>query len=85
MFVVLLMAGLWIAVNPESVLRALGDLGPALDRFADMLRGLGAPYFCPPRRQAQPQPDSRGARIAMRCFGIAIGALAFAGLAGLGR
>jgi hypothetical protein len=83
MFVVLLMAGLWIAVNPESVLRALGDLGPVLERFTDMLRGLGAPYFYPPRRQAQ--PDSRGTRLAMRCFGIAIGALAFAGLAGLGR
>ena len=80
MFVVLLMAGLWMAVNPESVLRALGDLVPALDRFADMLRGLGPPYFYSPRHPAEPPPDSRGVWVAIRCFGIAIAALAFAGL-----
>jgi hypothetical protein len=84
MLIAVLMAGLWIAVNPESVLRGLGGLGPALERFAGMLRGLGMQYY-PPPRAAEPQPDSRGARIAMRCFGIAIAALAFAGLAGLGR
>jgi hypothetical protein len=85
MFIAMLMVGLWITVNPESVLRALASLGPALERFTDMLRGLGAPYFYPPRRAAEPPADSRGARIAMRCFGIAIAALAFAGLAGFGR
>jgi len=80
MFVVLLMAGLWMAVNPGSVLRALGDLGPAMERFADLLRGLGTPHCYSPRHAAEPRPDSRGACVAMRCFGIAIAALAFAGL-----
>jgi hypothetical protein len=83
MLIVLLIAGLWMAQFPEVVLGALDQLGPALQRFADALKGPGA-YFLP-HHDTEPLRESRGARLAMRLFGIAIAALAFAGMVGVGR
>jgi hypothetical protein len=81
MLFVLLIAGLWMAQFPESTLQRLRDLALGIQRFVDALL---APYVIS-HREPDPLTDSRGARIAMRCFGIAIAALAFAALAGLGR
>ncbi len=73
MAIVLLMAGLWMATDPEWTLRRLRKLGLAMERFTEAFG------FVPGRRTELP-PVSRGERIAMRCFGIAVTALAVAGL-----
>jgi len=81
---VLLAAGLWTAQFPEVTLRWLQRVGEAMQDFVDGFRGPGAPYLLP---QWHPDSltDSRGAILAMRCFGVAIAAAALAGLFGVGR
>lgn len=79
MAIALLIAGLWMAQFPEATLRRLHQLGIAIERFTDSFRWPGAP-FLPPRRDPESLSDSRAARNAMRCFGIALAALALAGL-----
>ncbi len=83
-FAVMLLAGLWMAVNPEGALRLVQDAGTGVQRFRDSFRGFGAPYF-PIHIRPEPSGDSHRVRLAMRCFGIAAAGLAFLGLLGIGR
>ena len=69
MAILLLMAGLWMATDPEWTLRRLQKLGLEMQRFSEAL-GF------PPGRRTALLPPSRGERVAMRCFGIAVVALA---------
>jgi hypothetical protein len=79
MLIVLLVVGLWIATDPESTLRRLRQLGIGIQQFVNALLGLYTPGGL---AYAETQ-DSRGMCLAMRLFGIAIAALAFAGLCGI--
>ena len=78
MTILLLMAGLWMATDPAWTLRRLQKLALEMQRFSE---ALGFPAG----RRTALVPPSRGERVAMRCFGIAIAVLAFAGLAGFPR
>jgi hypothetical protein len=81
-FVFLLFLGLMMAVTPDFVAGELMTAAAALQRFKQHLDGT-ARFL--PEPGADLPPLSGRARIAMRCFGIAIAVLALAGLAGLGR
>ena len=76
--VFLLFLGLVMAALPDLVARELMTAAGALQRFKQHLDGLAGP-------DPEVPPLSGRARIALRCFGIAITALAFAGLAGFSR
>jgi hypothetical protein len=81
-FVFLLFLGLMMAALPDFVAGELMTFAAALQRFKQHLDGTAR--FLPEPGAGWPRL-SEHARIALRCFGIAIAALAFAGLAGLGR
>jgi hypothetical protein len=83
-FVFLLFLGLMMAALPDFVAGELMTVAGALQTFKQRLQGLSARRFLPEPDPELP-PLSRGARLAMRCFGTAIAGLAFAGLCGLGR
>jgi hypothetical protein len=82
-FGVLLLVGLWTAIDPAGTLRWLlrlvADFQSGIQRFHRHLSGLD------PRRFFAESPDfpapSRGSQIAMRCFGVAVAIVGFLGLA----
>ena len=77
-FVFLLFLGLMMAALPDLVAGELMTAAGAIQKFKQHLDGL---------REPDPElpPLSDRARIALRCFGMAIAALGIAGLCGLGR
>jgi hypothetical protein len=74
-FVFLLFLGLTMAALPDFVSGELMTFVAALQRFKQHLDGTAR--FLP---EPELPPLSEHARIAMRCFGTAVAALAFAGM-----
>lgn len=76
----LIYLGLWMIIGPSNMVSVLNGIEVALRRCRDNLQW---PHWQDPLRDVGSMPDSPGAHILVRLFGLAVAIAGLAHLAGM--